>query len=142
MAGIGFELRKIYGRKTLASSIGGSIYATMTAVGPSVIVAVLILFLKFAMDRADITELENRFFMSSFTYIFLIAVLIAALFSTVVSRYVSDCVFHKDDRALGASVFGVMTAASVLSGGAMLVLCVGMFIASDVPVYFLSLIHI
>ena len=43
MAGIGFELRKIYGRKTLASSIGGSIYATMTAVGPSVIVAVLIL---------------------------------------------------------------------------------------------------
>ena len=51
MAGIGFELRKIYGRKTLASSIGGSIYATMTAVGPSVIVAVLILFLKFAMDR-------------------------------------------------------------------------------------------
>ena len=70
MAGIGFELRKIYGRKTLASSIGGSIYATMTAVGPSVIVAVLILFLKFAMDRADITELENRFFMSSFTYIF------------------------------------------------------------------------
>ena len=79
MAGIGFELRKIYGRKTLASSIGGSIYATMTAVGPSVIVAVLILFLKFAMDRADITELENRFFMSSFTYIFLIAVLIAAL---------------------------------------------------------------
>lgn len=142
MAGIGFELRKIYGRKTLASSIGGSIYATMTAVGPSVIVAVLILFLKFAMDRADITELENRFFMSSFTYIFLIAVLIAALFSTVVSRYVSDCVFHKDDRALGASVFGVMTAASVLSGGAMLVLCVGMFIASDVPVYFLLLYYL
>ena len=114
----------------------------MTAVGPSVIVAVLILFLKFAMDRADITELENRFFMSSFTYIFLIAVLIAALFSTVVSRYVSDCVFHKDDRALGASVFGVMTAASVLSGGAMLVLCVGMFIASDVPVYFLLLYYL
>lgn len=106
------------------------------------IVAVLILFLKFAMDRADITELENRFFMSSFTYIFLIAVLIAALFSTVVSRYVSDCVFHKDDRALGASVFGVMTAASVLSGGAMLVLCVGMFIASDVPVYFLLLYYL
>ena len=35
-----------------------------------------------------------------------------------------------------------MTAASVLSGGAMLVLCVGMFIASDVPVYFLLLYYL
>ena len=40
MAGIGFELRKIYGRKTLVSGIWGSIYATMTAVGPSVLVAI------------------------------------------------------------------------------------------------------
>ncbi len=61
MAGIGFELRKIYGRKTLVSGIWGSIYATMTAIGPSVMAAVLFLSLKFLMDRADISELESRF---------------------------------------------------------------------------------
>ena len=142
MAGIGFELRKIYGRKTLVSGIWGSIYATMTAVGPSVLVAVLILFLKYAMDRAGITELENRFFMSSFTYIFLVAVLISALFCTVLSRYVSDCVFSGDDKALGASVFGVLTVTSVLSGSVMLALCIGMYHKSDVPPYFLILYYL
>ena len=106
MAGIGFELRKIYGRKTLVSGIWGSIYATMTAVGPSVLVAMLILFLKYAMDRAGITELENRFFMSSFTYIFLVAVLISALFCTVLSRYVSDCVSAGMTRRLALRCLG------------------------------------
>lgn len=137
MAGIGFELRKIYGRKTLASNIWGSLYATMTAVGPSVLVAVMLIFLKIVMDRADITELENRFFISSFTYVFLISILISALFSTVLSRYISDCVFMRAEKAICASVFGVLTVGSGVSGVIMLALCIAMRVYSGMPVSFL-----
>ncbi len=141
MAGIGFELRKIYGRKTLASNIWGSLYATMTAVGPSVLVAVMLIFLKIVMDRADITELENRFFISSFTYVFLVSILICALFSTVLSRYISDCVFMRDEKAICASVFGVLTVGSGISGAIMLALCVAMHVRSGVPVSFLAVYY-
>lgn len=137
MAGIGFELRKIYGRKTLASNIWGSLYATMTAVGPSVLVAVMLIFLKIVMDRADITELENRFFISSFTYVFLTSILISALFSTVLSRYISDCVFMRAEKAICASVFGVLTVGSGVSGVIMLALCIAMRVYSGIPVSFL-----
>lgn len=61
MAGIGFELRKIYGRKTLVSNIWGTIYATMTSIGPSIMAAALILALKSIMDHSNVTELESRF---------------------------------------------------------------------------------
>lgn len=142
MAGIGFELRKIYGRKTLASNIWGSLYATMTAVGPSVLVAVMLIFLKIVMDRADITELENRFFISSFTYVFLISILICAFFSTVLSRYISDCVFMRAEKEICASVFGVLTVGSVISGGIMLALCIAMWVYSKVPVSFLVIYYL
>ena len=55
MAGIGFELRKIYGRKTLVSNIWGTIYATMTSIGPSIMAAALILALKSVMDHSNVT---------------------------------------------------------------------------------------
>ena len=141
MAGIGFELRKIYGRKTLVSGIWGSIYATMTAIGPSVMAAVLFLSLKFLMDRADISELESRFFVSSFTYIFLISILISSLFSTTLSRYISDCVFRESEKEICASVFGTLTLGTVLSGVLMFLLCAGMYFYSDIPLYFLVIYY-
>lgn len=141
MAGIGFELRKIYGRKTLVSDLWGSIYATMTAVGPSVLAAILILALKFLMDRAEIPELESRFFISSFTYIFLISILVSSFFNTMLSRYISDCVFRKAEREICASVFGMLTVATAVSGILMLLLCLGMYFYSGVPLQFLALYY-
>ncbi len=141
MAGIGFELRKIYGRKTLAANIWGSIYATMTAIGPSVLAAVLILALKFLMDRAGISELEGRFFISSFTYVFLISILVSAFFNTTLSRYISDCVFREEERELCASVFGTLAAGTAVSGIAMALLCFGMYTRSGVPLYFLVMYY-
>lgn len=141
MAGIGFELRKIYGRKTLASNLWGTLYATMTAIGPSVLSAVLLLALKFLLDRSGISELESRFFISSFTYAFLFALLVSAFFSTTVSRYISDCIFKNDEASLCASVFGVLTLSTAVSGSIMLLLCVGMYARDGVPLPFLAVYY-
>ena len=86
MAGIGFELRRIFGRKTLASQIWGSVYATMSTVGPSVLFAVLMLGLTAIMEHFGATELEKMFFISSFTYIFMMAILLSAVLNTALSR--------------------------------------------------------
>lgn len=141
MAGIGFELRKIYGRKTLASNIWGSVYATMASVGSSALVAVLFLFLKIIMDRSNVTELESRFFISSFTYVFLASILISAFFQTTLSRYISDCVFQKAEEDICAAVFGVLAVGSVISGVLMLFLCAGMYVKSEISVSFLALYY-
>ncbi len=129
MAGIGFELKKIYGRKTLASNLWGTIYATMTTIGPAVLSAVLLLVLKLMLNQAGLTLLEERFFISSTTYAFLLAMLVAVMFAAPVSRYISDCIFLDKESDICPSAFGVLTLSTVVSGIVMLVLCVGVYLS-------------
>ena len=67
MAGIGFELKKIYGRNTLASNLWGTLYATMLTIGPTVLSALLMLVLNTLLAKSGLTVLEGRFFISSIT---------------------------------------------------------------------------
>lgn len=137
MAGIGFELKKIYGRKTLAASLRGTIYATMSTIGPAVLSAVLLLLLEFLLAQAGLTVLEERFFIAATSYTFVIATLSAVLFAAPVSRYISDCIFLERESDICPSAFGVLTLSTVISGTAMLLLCAGMYFQDKVPVSFL-----
>lgn len=141
MAGIGFELRKIYGRKTLASNIKGSIYATMTTMGPSVLFAILLLTLRAVLDYKNTTELENLFFISSFTYVFLVAILVSSLLNTVLSRYISDCIFMKREKDICASVFGSVTLGSIITGVIMFIMCLLMYFEDNISLTFLVLFY-
>ena len=113
MAGIGFELRKIFGKKTLVSNTWGVIYASMTSIGPSLMFILLLFSLRFLMGYYHATELETIFFTGAFTYAFLVAILVSACFNTVVSRYISDKIFEEKEEDLCASMFGVLTLGSV-----------------------------
>ena len=116
MAGIGFELRRIFKRKSMFSAIWGTIYATMTTIGPTVIFILLLFVLKFALNFFGVSELEKLFFVSSFTYVFLVAILVSSVINTVLSRYISDCIFEEKEDRISASLFGVLTVGSVVSG--------------------------
>lgn len=136
MAGIGFELKKIYGRKTLAAILWGTIYATMTTIGPAILSSVLILVLKLSLNRAGLTLLEERFFISSTTYVFVIATLSAVAFAAPVSRYISDCIFLGKESDICPSAFGLLVLSTTVAGIIMFLLCVGMY-HDGVPMLFL-----
>lgn len=139
MAGIGFELRKIYGRKTLASNVLGSLYATMTTIGPAVLSALLLLILEIFLGRAELSELENRFFIAAVTYAFLIAMLVSSPFGTAVSRYISDCIYLEKKSDICPSVFGVLALSTAAAGIVMLPLCAGIYFGPvETPLSFLT----
>lgn len=142
MAGIGFELRKIFGRRTLASQVWGSIYATMTTIGPSIIFILLLFAVRFALSYFRAGELQSMFFVSSFTYVFMTAILVASFFNTVLSRYISDKVFEKKEEDLGAALFGVMTVGSIITGIIMLTFCGLMYLQDKVPFGFLFVYYL
>ncbi len=123
MAGIGFELRKIFNKRTLASKVIGSIYATMSTIGPTIIFMLLLFVLTKIVNAMNTIEMENLFFVASFTYEFLIAILVASLFNTVISRYISDKIFMEKEDDICASLLGTMTVASVISGIIYFILC-------------------
>lgn len=138
MAGIGFELKKIYGRKTLASNLWGTLYATMTTIGPTVLSALLMLVLNTLLSRSGLTLLESRFFISSTTCAFLSSLVISALFSAPVSRYIADCVYLGRESEIFPSAFGVLALSTTISGIVMFLLCAGAYDSSyEVPMSFL-----
>lgn len=127
MAGIGFELKKIYGKNTLASGLWGTLYATMLTIGPTILSAMLMLVLNTLLSRSGFTVLEGRFFISSVTYAFLISLLVTSFFSTPVSRYIADCIYLGKDSDIFPSAFGVLAFTTAISGIIMLLLCVGVY---------------
>ena len=74
MAGIGFELRRIFGKKTLVANTFGVIYASLTTVGPSIVFLMLLFSLRQMMFNFGMGEKDSMFFTFSFTYIFLLAI--------------------------------------------------------------------
>ena len=89
MAGIGFELRKIFGKKTLVMNTFGILYSAFTTIGPSLVFILLLFVLRFLMGYYHSTELDMLFFAEAFTHIFLEASLIAGAVNTILSRYIS-----------------------------------------------------
>ena len=134
MAGIGFELKKIYGRKTLASNLWGTLYATMLTIGPMVLSALLMLALNTLLSRTGLTVLEGRFFISSTTYAFLSSLLVTSIFSTPVSRYIADCIYLGKESEIFPSAFGVLTFTTSISGVIMALLCLGIYFNGRVQV--------
>lgn len=148
MAGIGFELKKIYGRNTLASNLWGTLYATMLTIGPTVLSALLMLVLNTLLAKSGLTVLEGRFFISSITYAFLTSLLVTSFFATPVSRYIADCIFLGKEAEIFPSAFGVLVFTTSISGVVMALLCVGVYFNDQVQVtpsflvayYFLGLL--
>lgn len=137
MAGIGFELRKIFGKKTLLSRTWVIIYASSVSIGPSLMFLILLFSIRALMLGYHATEMETLFFTASFTYAFLIAILISAIMNTVVSRYISDKIFESKEQDICACMFGVLTISSILSGIIAGVLCMMMYLRRDASVEFL-----
>ena len=138
MAGIGFELRRIFGKKTLASSAWGVVYASMSTVGSSLVFIILLFVLRGLMSFFRVSELESLFFTFSFTYIFLIAILNSSFQNAILSRYISDKIFSKKEEDICASMFGMMAISSAVVAVEVLVLCVFMYRHDNMPVYFLA----
>ena len=138
MAGIGFELRRIFGKKTLASNVMGVIYASLTTIGPSLVFILLMVVMRLAMIHFGLGEKEELFFVSSFTYIFMLAIITSPCQNSVISRYISDKIFVGNNMDITASLFGVLTMNCLLSALEVSVLCILMYIQDRIPMRFLA----
>jgi len=115
MAGIGFELRKVFSKQSVFSKLKGIVFATMTTIGPIIIFLVLLLGIHLAIDQLGVAETEQLFFSSSLLYVFIGAIIISSALNTITSRFVSDMLFEKKDEYIPSALFGSMFIAAIPS---------------------------
>lgn len=120
MAGIGFELKKLFAKKGVLNTAKAYGYATIICAGPMLLGILLLLGIMGLCSLAKIPVYSRELLICMITYTLLASVLITAFFSMVVTRYVADMLFEEQNSTVLPSFWGstvlMMTLGSFIYG--------------------------
>mgnify|MGYP001007364348 CR=1 FL=1 len=109
MAGIGFELRKLFGEKGLILNVRANLYASIVVAGPIIMGAVMLFGLNLLAHYAGAGVHEKNVLVVIVTYSLLFPLLLTSFVSFVSTRYVADMLYAgREDRVL-PSMYGAIS---------------------------------
>ena len=95
MAGIGFELRKVYNKGGFLSKQKAYGYAGVAYVGPMLLGILLILAVVILSVLGRLSNTARDHLLGLISYSILASLAITNLFSMIVTRYVADMLYEK-----------------------------------------------
>ncbi|MDF2610420.1 MAG: hypothetical protein K0R92_1894 [Lachnospiraceae bacterium] len=137
MAGIGFELRKIFHKNTIHSNVAGVLYATATVLGPTILFLIFMVVVQLIFYNFKIPQESRDFFSAATIYIFVMATFISGAFNYTATRYIADLMYESNYQGIGTALYGLILSTGVISGIAGLILCLHLNLIYHVPVGFL-----
>lgn len=120
MAGIGFELKKLFHKKGVLNTAKAYGYATVICAGPMLLGVILLLGIMAICTFFHTDTHSRELLICMITYTLLASVTVSSFFSMVVTRYVADMLFEDKNRAVLPAFWGstviMMAVGSVLYG--------------------------
>ena len=120
MAGIGFELKKLFQKKGVLNTTKAYGYATVICAGPMLLGVILLLGIMALCSFFETATHIRELLICMITYTLLASVTVTSFFSMVVTRYVADMLFEDNNKAVLPSFWGstvvMMAIGSVLYG--------------------------
>ena len=97
MAGIGFELKKLFleEEEFPFANLRAIIFSIIVSVGPWLITATSLNIIVWISNQIKLARSKQLVFMSSIFYCFIFSQILTCLFQYILTRYVSDCVLKK-----------------------------------------------
>jgi len=116
MAGIGFELKKLYGKKGVFPTLKAHLYSTFVTVGPMLVSIIVITFLQSILRKVGVDRGRMIVLQITIMYSFIFSVIFASGFSMVLSRYLSDKFYNKKIEDILPSLYGAISVMLIISG--------------------------
>ncbi len=120
MAGIGFELKKLFSKKGVLNTAKAYGYATVICAGPMLLGVILLLGIMLLCNIFDTSTFNRELLICMITYTLLASVTVTSFFSMVVTRYTADMLFEEKNRAVLPCFWGstviMMAVGSVIYG--------------------------
>lgn len=132
MAGIGFELKKIFNKNTISSHIKGFSYASFVSVGPMIISVVMLIIIGRILKHEEVSIKDRELVNVAIMYAYIFAMINVSGYVMLASRYIADKLFIEDLKDVLASLVGVI-AISTFTGG---LIALGFYIRSPLPLDF------
>lgn len=118
MAGIGFELKKLFEKKGILNSVKAYGYATVICSGPMLLGVILLLGIMYLCARSGVDSHSKELLICMITYTLLASITVTSLFSMVITRFTADMLYEEKKSAVLPSFWGssaiMMTIGSVL----------------------------
>jgi len=109
MAGIGFELKKLFKGKGLLSNMKAYLYSALVSLGPFVLATIMIVSIQLLLVYMDKPLKEKELFIATVIYTFIFAQIITSGFTMIITRFVSDMLYSKRLGYILPSLYGIIT---------------------------------
>lgn len=116
MAGIGFELKKLFQKKGLAAIFKAYGYTGVITTGPMLLGILLLLGIMFLADVTGLSTHDRELLVCMITYVLLASLTITSFVSMVTTRYIADMLFQNREDAVLASFKGSCGILLVIGG--------------------------
>ncbi|MDP4179764.1 MAG: exopolysaccharide Pel transporter PelG [Bacillota bacterium] len=116
MAGIGFELKKLFVKRGIINNIRAYFYSTIVTAGPVLLCVTMITVLQLFLSVLNVSYYERQLFIASTIYSFIFSQVLAGSFSLIISRYVSDKIYLKKRDEIIPSLYGSLFICLIIGG--------------------------
>lgn len=120
MAGIGFELKKLFDRRTLTGQAMAYGYSSVITAGPFALLTAMVLGIQLLFARYGVDSENSQLYVASVIYPFVFSQLISCGFSIIITRYLADCLYEGKYGNASASCYGIMALAQLVGAVAAL----------------------
>lgn len=124
MAGIGFELRRLFVHNSPAARIKGYSYALLIAAGPLLVSITLLFLLQMIMRLYNVSIGQRDLVSALLTRCYIFAMLLSSGLTIAVTRFVSDRLYCRSQYGIRSSLIGALALCSVVTVPAGIVLFV------------------
>lgn len=120
MAGIGFELKKLFNKKGLINNLKAVSYSSIVTIGPTVICMGAVIIFNFLMKYFGVSSLNRELFQSQIMYEFIFSLLLTSGYTMVLTRYISDKMYTEKFSDIKSSLYGSISVITII--GSLLVM--------------------
>lgn len=107
MAGVGFELKKLFTARTAAGHIKAYSYSAIITAGPFALMTGMVLLVQWLYHIFGVSGEASAIFVASVVYAFVFSQILSSGFTMVLTRYLADSLSLGRFQDVAASLFGM-----------------------------------
>lgn len=108
MAGIGFELKKLFDKRTLTGQAMAYGYSAVITAGPFALLTSMVLLIQLLFLRYETGLESSHLYTASVIYPFVFSQILSCGFAMVITRYLADCMYEGEYENVTASCYGII----------------------------------
>ena len=118
MAGVGFELKKIFKSDSGILNVvkGYSITAAVTE-GPMFLTIIMLFVLRYMLKEFHASYREQEIFLFMITYVMIFSLIIANVMLMFMDRFISDCIYRKKIDEILPAFYSCIFILLIVGGG-------------------------